>query len=61
MAEDFESIKKEIQEKNKLIDKLNSCKNKDRNKIQQSKLELEKLLYIYYKYITRGNCAKAFL
>jgi len=61
MAEDFDSIKKEIQEKNKLIEKLSKCKNMDSNKLLQSKRELDKLLYIYYKCITRGNSIKAFL
>lgn len=61
MAENLEDIKKEIQEKNRLIDKLGSCKNQDKGKIQQLKIELDKLLYIYYKFLTKGNSLKAFL
>lgn len=61
MADNFETIKKEIQEKNKLLDKLNSNNSQDKSKIQQLKLELDKLLYVYYKALTRGNGLKAFL
>jgi len=61
MAEDFENIKKEIQEKNKLLDKLDKCGNQDVNKIRQLKMELDRLLYVYYKSLTRGSGLKALL
>jgi len=61
MAEDLENIKKEIQEKNRLIDKLDSCKVQDKGKILKLNIELDKLLYIYFKFLTKGNGLKALL
>ena len=61
MAENFEDIKKEIQEKNELLDKLDKCEKQDVNKIRKIKMELDRLLYVYYKSLTRGSGLKAFL
>lgn len=61
MAEDFEDIKKEIKEKNELLDELDKCEKQDVNKIRNIKMELDRLLYVYYKYLTRNSGLKAFL
>ena len=60
MARELELIKREIQYKNVLLSKLDASKNSDKSKIQLLKVELDKLLYVYYKNLTRGTISMAF-
>lgn len=60
MKHDIDLIKKEIADKNKLLNKLDANKNSDKSKIQILKVELDRLLYVYYKSLIRGTVGVAF-
>jgi hypothetical protein len=45
-------LQREIVEKNQILDSLNRERKPKREKIQQVKIELDRLLYQYYKSLT---------
>lgn len=52
MTEKLNELQLQIVEKNRLLDSLNGERKPKREKIRQVKLELDRLLYQYYKSLT---------
>ena len=49
MAKKINELEKQIAEKNSLLNSLNHEDKSNREKIRKTKLELDKLLFMYYK------------
>lgn len=52
IEKNISELKRQIWEKNMLLDSLSRDHKLKREKIRQIKMELDSLLYSYYKYIT---------
>lgn len=55
MKDNTQGLKNEIVEKNKLIDYFNQKYDLDKSKIQNIEVELDSLLYKYYKTLKNGD------
>lgn len=55
MKENTQGLKNEIVEKNKLIDYFNQKYDLDKSKVQNIEVELDSLLYKYYKTLKNGD------
>lgn len=56
MAKNINELEKQIAEKNSILRSLNHADKSDKEKIRKTKLELDKLLYTYYKSL-RCKCS----